>query len=80
MFDLITAFTEVTTYTALVDVGDIAEVLENEILFLLFLLFSDHRKFRYLEKLALGNYFEICRHLSYPGSLLSALEVLFLIF
>ena len=77
MFDLITAFTEVTTYTALVDVGDIAEVLENEILFL---LFSDHRKFRYLEKLALGNYFEICRHLSYPGSLLSALEVLFLIF
>jgi len=77
VFDLITAFTEVTTYTALVDVGDIAEVLENEILFL---LFSDHRKFRYLEKLALGNYFEICRHLSYPGSLLSALEVLFLIF
>ena len=77
MFDLITAFTEVTTYTALVDVGDIAEVLENEILFL---LFSDHRKFRYLEKLALGNFFEICRHLSYPGSLLSALEVLFFIF
>jgi len=77
VFDLITAFTEVTTYTALVDVGDIAEVLENEILFL---LFSDHRKFRYLEKLALGNFFEICRHLSYPGSLLSALEVLFFIF